>query len=188
MKADPFGAITVRANMHPGYQHPDATAPSGPVDPAISLLSLQTVDGKPLALLANYSMHYFGAEPVLADYCGLFSAALEERAGGGSSLVAMMSQGTSGDQMWMDYGRPKTGPTMQAYADQVADVAWRAWQKIQYHPAPDLKMPETRLTLRRRVPDAGRLAWAREMMAKMAGAKPSTPLPHRAGFSYLTHP
>ena len=28
---DPFGQKTVRANMHPGYQNPDAIGPSGPV-------------------------------------------------------------------------------------------------------------------------------------------------------------
>ena len=32
MLDDPFGDRTVRANMHPGYENPDAIAPSGPVD------------------------------------------------------------------------------------------------------------------------------------------------------------
>ena len=61
MLADPFGQRTVRANMHPGYQNPDTVGPAGPVDPELSVLSVQTVDGRPIALLANYSMHYFGA-------------------------------------------------------------------------------------------------------------------------------
>jgi hypothetical protein len=56
MKTDPFGGRTVRANMHPGYENPDAIAPSGPVNPAIWMRSLQSADGKPLALLLNYSM------------------------------------------------------------------------------------------------------------------------------------
>src|SRR5205814_10601702 len=67
---DPFGQRTVRANMHPGYLNPDVIAPSGPVDPGLTVLSLQTAEGKPLAVLANYSMHYFGASPVSADYYG----------------------------------------------------------------------------------------------------------------------
>ena len=33
MLEDPFGARTVRANMHPGYQNPNAIGPSGPVTP-----------------------------------------------------------------------------------------------------------------------------------------------------------
>jgi hypothetical protein len=39
---DPFGDPTVRANMHPGFQNPDAIAPSGPSDPDISIVSLQS--------------------------------------------------------------------------------------------------------------------------------------------------
>jgi hypothetical protein len=100
MRADPFGAITVRANMHPGYENPDAIAPSGPVDPGISLLSIQSEQGKPLALLVNYANHYFGSPFVSSDYYGLFAANIAQRIGSGSGpFVAMMSQGTSGDQM-----------------------------------------------------------------------------------------
>src|SRR5439155_4616902 len=58
MLTDPFGDRTVRANMHPGHQSPDAIGPSGPVDAGLSILSVQSPDGRPIALLANYSMHY----------------------------------------------------------------------------------------------------------------------------------
>ena len=54
--------------MHPGHQSPDVIGPSGPADPGLSLLSVQTADGRPLALLANYSMHYVGSPAVSADY------------------------------------------------------------------------------------------------------------------------
>ena len=78
---DPFGQRTVRANMHPGYQNPDAIAPAGPVDPALTVLSVQSRAGRPIAVLANYSMHYYGAAPVSADYYGRFAAALARRIG-----------------------------------------------------------------------------------------------------------
>jgi hypothetical protein len=68
VRNDPFANPTVRANMHPGYQHPDFVGPSGPVDPALSLLAVQTPDGRPVAVLCNYSMHYFGSTPVSSDY------------------------------------------------------------------------------------------------------------------------
>jgi hypothetical protein len=111
IRTDSFGGVTVRANMHSGYENPDAIAPSGPVDPGISLLSIQSAEGKPLALLANYSMHYFGSPFVSSDYYGLFAGNIAERIATGSAnepFVAMMSQGTSGDQMWMNYGKPKS--------------------------------------------------------------------------------
>ena len=78
MLDDPFGQRNVRANMHPGYQNPDAIAPAGPVDPALTVLSVQSRNGRPIAVLANYSMHYYGAEPVSADYFGRFAAAAGE--------------------------------------------------------------------------------------------------------------
>jgi hypothetical protein len=169
MKTDPFGGLTVRANMHPGYENPDAIAPSGPVDPSIAMLSLRSTEGKPIALLANYSMHYFGAPAVSSDYYGLFAAAMEKRIGGG---MAIMSQGTSGDQMWMDYSRPKSDITLEAYAGEVAAVAFSAYQNIRYDTSPALAMAEAKITLRRRVPDSARLHWARDLLGQSGGTKP----------------
>src|SRR5262245_5497907 len=70
VRNDPFGNPTVRSNMHPGYLHPDFVGPSGPIDPWLTVLSVRTADDKPLAVLANFSMHYFGSTPVSADYFG----------------------------------------------------------------------------------------------------------------------
>ena len=120
MLDDPFGQRTVRANMHPGYQNPDVIAPAGPVDPGLTVLSVQSRSGRPIAVLANYSMHYYGAEPISADYFGRFATALAKRIGAQAvdpPFVGIMSQGTSGDQMWMDYGQPKKDPGLDAYAD-----------------------------------------------------------------------
>jgi hypothetical protein len=172
MLDDPFGQRTVRANMHPGYENPDAIAPAGPVDPGLTVLSVQSRTGRPIAVLANYSMHYFGAEPVSADYFGRFAAALANRIGAQAvdpPFVGIMSQGTSGDQMWMDYGQAKKDPGIDAYADAVAQFAQEAYQRIRYHDWVSLSMAETRLMLGRRVPDATRLAWAREIVGRMAG-------------------
>lgn len=160
---DPFGEKTVRANMHPGYLNPDVLAPAGPVDPALTVISVQAKDGKtPIATLSNYSMHYYGASPVSADYYGRFSQKLTKLIGGGDEFVAMMSQGTSGDQMWMDYGKTKTDPGLDAYADSVADVAFEAYQSIgNYTTEPPIAVMESDILLKRRTSDATRLAWAR---------------------------
>jgi hypothetical protein len=171
---DPFGERTVRANMHPGYENPDAITPSGPVDPALTVLSVQSRSGRPIAVLANYSMHYYGAQPVSADYYGRFTAALARRIGadresGPSTppFVAIMSQGTSGDQMWMNYGKPKKDPGLDVYADAVAATAERAYRSIAYLDHAPLTMAETTLVLGRRLPDESRLAWARGVIATM---------------------
>ena len=180
MLEDPFGQRSVRANMHPGYENPDALAPAGPVDPGLTVLSVQSKQGRPIALLANYSMHYFGADPVSADYFGRFAIALAKRNGardGDRPFVGIMSQGTSGDQMWMDYGRPRRDPGIVAYADAVAQVVQRAYQSIAYQDSVSLAMAETKIVLDRRVPDAARLAWAREVVSRMAGRELPNTLP-----------
>ena len=167
---DPFGQKTVRANMHPGYQNADAIAPAGPVDPGLTLLSIQSRSGRPIGVLANYSMHYYGAEPVSADYFGRFATAFAKRInadGVDPPFVGIMSQGTSGDQMWMDYGQPKKDPGLDAFAADVAQIAHQAYQVIAYHDWVPLAMTETKLVLSRRVPDASRLAWAKTVVGRM---------------------
>jgi hypothetical protein len=180
MLDDPFGQRNVRANMHPGYQNPDAIAPAGPVDPALTVLSVQSRSGRPIALLANYSMHYYGAEPVSADYFGRFAVALAKRIGAQAvdpPFVAMMSQGTSGDQMWMDYGQSKKEPGLDPYADAVARFAQQAYQSITYRDWVSLAMAETKLVVARRVPDERRLAWAKGIVARMGNRDIPNSLP-----------
>lgn len=176
MVTDPFGQVSARANMHPGHLSPDVVGPAGPVDPELSVLSVQSADGRPIAVLANYSMHYFGAEAVSADYFGRFSATFAGLVGGGPDLVAMMSQGTSGDQHWMDYGAARPEITMESYADQVARVAETAYRSIAYRSDASLAMAESTLALGRRVPDEDRLEWARPIVAAM-GDRPPRDLP-----------
>jgi len=81
IRQDVFGQPTVRANMHPGYQNPDFIGPAGPADSELSLVSVQSRQGRPLAILANYSMHYFGSSQVSADYFGRFAERFTELIG-----------------------------------------------------------------------------------------------------------
>lgn len=172
---DPFGNRTVRANMHPGHKNPDVIAPAGPVDPGLSVLSVQATDGRPIAVLANYSMHYFGTQPVSADYYGRFATTLAQKLGAEKvdpPFVAMMSQGTSGDQQWMDYAQAKSSITIGEYADAVADVAFAACKSVAFREQASLAMAEAKLTLGRRVPDEKRLAWAKPIVDKLGDIPP----------------
>ena len=176
MVVDPFGQATGRANMHPGHLSPEIVGPSGPVDPGLSVISVRTPDGRPLAVLANYSQHYFGAAPVSADYYGLFCkhvARLLGQAGDGNgSFVCAISQGTSGDLMWMDYGSPKKAITAENYAEAVAEYAVRALKQVRYHDSAPLAMVEQKLQLNYRVPDEKRLEWARPIAARIENDLP----------------
>ncbi len=166
---DPFGDATGRANMHPGYLSKDVVGPSGPVDPQLSVISIRTLDDKPLAVLANYSQHYFGQSPISADYFGIFNTIIEERLGGG---ICALSQGTSGDLMWMDYGAEKKSISIEHYAAGVADYAMKALDKVKHVTQAPLGMIEKTLELKYRVPDEKRLAWARLIAAKIENDLP----------------
>ena len=177
MLTDPFGEKTVRNNMHPGYQNPDVIAPSGPVDPDLSVLSVQTAEGRPLALLANYSMHYFGAGAVSADYFGVFCRQVEEGVRArdpDAPFVAILTQGTSGDQHWMDYGRPKRSVGIEDYARSLVTIAEAAARGIEHRLSVPLAMAEAKLRLRRRVAGEERLKWARGIAEGMNGRLPKS--------------
>jgi hypothetical protein len=175
MLTDPFGNRSVRANMHPGYQNPDAICPSGPSDPDITVLAFQSLDGRPLAVLANYSMHYYDSPLLSADYYGRFAArvaALMAPAPADRGFVAIMSQGTSGDQMWMDYGKAANPPGLDAYAEAIAAKVVQACQRIKYRQLTPLRMREAALTLRFRIPSPERLAWAEKLVGELKGRPP----------------
>ncbi|MBI4909758.1 MAG: hypothetical protein HY820_39435 [Acidobacteria bacterium] len=174
MLTDPFGFVTARANMHPGYQNPNVISPSGPVDPGLSVLGVQTAEGKPLALLANYSQHYYGTAPVSADYFGVFSDRLTALVGGDEEFVGILSQGTSGDQMWMDYSKEKKDAPVEEYVEGLAQSGLRAWERIQWRESVSLAMEEQAVRFRRRLADGTRMEWARKLVAEMDGRKPKS--------------
>jgi len=172
---DPFGNKTVRANMHAGRNWDDVTGEAGPEDPDLSLISIQARDGRPLAVLGNFSMHYFGDKDISADYFGLFSEGLKQRlapepVSGRPAFVGIMSHGCSGDIYRVDYkvpekDRPK--PTIDEYTNSLLDIAMAAYKGIRYRDDADIAMAERRMTLNYRVPDRQRLEWAQRIVAEM---------------------
>jgi len=167
---DPFGNMTVRANMHAGRKWEDVTGEASPEDPDLALISVQTREGRPIAVLGNFSMHYFGDKDISADYFGLFSEGLKQRIAPDSTFVGIMSHGCSGDIYRVDYkvpekDRPK--PTIDEYTNGLLDIAMTAYQGIRYRDDADLAMDERRMTLNYRVPDKQRLEWAQRIVTEM---------------------
>ncbi len=179
---DPFGNPTVRANMHAGRNWDDVTGEAGPEDPDLSLISIQSRDGRPIAVLGNFSMHYFGDKDISADYFGLFSEGLRQRiapatADGKADFVGIMSHGCSGDIYRVDYkvpekDRPK--PTIDEYTSGLLDIAMNAYKGIHYRDDADLAMAERRMTLAYRVPDKQRLEWSQRVVKEMGDRLPKT--------------
>jgi hypothetical protein len=175
IEKDPFGNPTVRANMHAGIKWENVTGEAGPKDPELSLISIRTRSGKPLGVLANFSMHYFSDTEISADYFGLFSEGLARQVRGlnaeAQEFVAAMSHGCSGDIWRRDYTNPEAwNPklTIEEYADGLIQLAAKALKGIQYARPDSIAMQETRLPMAYRVPDAQRLEWA-ERIVKETG-------------------
>lgn len=100
-KVNPYG-VKDAVVMNPGIGNPDLDEPAGPIDPQVSFLSVQSKDGRPIALLANYSLHYVGGVPkghISADYFGVFADRIQELFKADRQhppFVGMLTNGTSG--------------------------------------------------------------------------------------------
>ncbi len=196
---DPFGNATVRANMHSAANPDDAIGPSGPEDPELSIIAFETLEGQPIAALANFSMHYFSDSPISADYYGLFCDGLEKymsgastnsaatddsgtnatnepKSGGQPIPVAVMSHGCSGDIWKKDYLKlaPEAEGTIEEYAQGLLAIATEVYQGIETKADADLAMQQAVLPMRYRTPDAQRLQWSQQIVAELGDRLPQT--------------
>lgn len=172
---NPLGGNDV-AYMNPGVANPDLLEPAGPTDPEVSYLSVQAIDGRPLALLANYSLHYVGGVPngeISADYFGMFADKMQEllcadRQNPG--FVAMMSNGTSGDINNINFRGPtvKHPPygKMKVVADDVAEAVMRDYNDISYQDWVPLSAKQATLNLKVRRPSPELAKFVREVKAR----------------------
>jgi hypothetical protein len=172
MPLNPFGRLD-KVKMNPGTSPDVIDHPAGPTDPDITIISLQDAKRKPLALFANYSLHYVGGAPggqMSADYFGEFARVMPSRVRGDDTFVAMMSNGTSGDINNIPFGtiRPPREPFEQIrlVAAKAADTAWFAHQKITQH-SKDIRlgMVQREITLKYRRPSAQDIAEAKAILA-----------------------
>jgi len=175
-RTSPFtGHTDDQCQMNPGYQNPNAVKRMGPVDDAVSVLSVQTPDGRPLALLANYSTHYAGAPALSADYFAVFAGKIAEKIGAKAGFVAMMSNGTSGDANCCDFDNPRRKFDRFTVGEDTAAAAHRAYQKIEYRDWVPLAMEERLLTLKVRMPSKKEVAEAKAYIeANCKDRKPKT--------------
>lgn len=171
MPPNPFGQLDI-VKMNPGTSSDVLDRPAGPTDPDITILSVQDDRRRPLAVYANYSLHYVGGTPrgqMSADYFGEFARLLPSRLRGDENFVAMMSNGTSGDINNIPFlvDRPPREPFEQIriVAQKAADTAWLAHRKIEQHRSDvRLGMRERVITLQYRRPTEEQVAAARKVL------------------------
>jgi hypothetical protein len=182
--ADPFGRTNDRVRMNPPPGSPDLIEPAGPTDPDVSVVSVRAADGRPLALLANYSLHYVGDTGpghVSADYFGAFADRVQQLLKADRldpPFVAMMSNGTSGDINNINFRTP-AGPKppytkIRAVADELAQEAVRVAGEISYRDDLTLDAKAEDLALGVRLPGAEDVSRAEAIVARAKGPELKT--------------
>lgn len=169
-----LGQADQKAKMNWDSPHADDLEPAGPVDPEVSVLSVRHADGRPLALLANYSLHYVGdvgPGHISADYFGVFAERMAEMLNARKvdpPFVGMMSNGTSGDVNNNDFRakRPPAPPytRIRLVAEDVAQEAYRVQAKIKHQREVKLSAAYTELKLATRRPSAELIAQSKELL------------------------
>lgn len=123
--------------MNPPVASPELVRPAGPTDPEVALLVAKSLDGAPIAAIANFSLHYVGGagNVISADYFGAFGEALQRLAG--DDFVAIMANGCCGDTNNIDRtqapsGAPPAYP--DANVDRVGNIlaaeCWKRWAQL----------------------------------------------------------
>jgi hypothetical protein len=185
---NPFGETTDQVRMNPPRGRGLLERPAGPTDPQVSFVSVRARGGRPIALLANYSLHYVGGVPaggVSADYFGEFARQIARRIVPAEDerqrpFVGIMSNGTSGDINNINFRDPqprkKPFEQIRYVASSVADEVFKVYQKTKHRESITLAMAQREHTLDIRQPTEKQLARARQFLAEPDESK----LPPRA--------
>jgi hypothetical protein len=173
---NPFGGND-QVKMNPPIASPDLLEPADATDPELSFLAVQTTAGKPLALLANYSLHYVGGVgggDLSADYFGAFADRIQLLMGADRQdppFVGIMSNGTSGDINNNNFRVPNTRlkepyAQIRKVADEAANEILRVINSgLQWHDDVPLRVATRELTVATRKPTAEEVAQAKAVVA-----------------------
>ena len=177
---NPFGEYD-KVVFNPG-RSPNLLEPASQPDPEVSFISVQSTDGRPIALLANYSLHYVGRglpNDISADYFAVFADRIQELLKADRQeppFVGIMSNGTSGEVTSTNQAVPdirrEPYEKMRLVAEDVAREVFRAHNAVEFHSWVPLKAAEEELTLQVRKAPPEMLARARELIARPDTVKP----------------
>ena len=171
---NPLGGASDQVRTNPGVSNPNLVQPAGPTDPQVWFISVQATDGRPIALYANYSLHYVGgagAGHISADYYGAFADRIQELLGADRldpPFVGAMSNGTSGDINNINFrgGQPKQPPygQIRIVANDVAQEVARVCKTLSYRDWVPLAVAQKEITLSLRLPPKDEADRARDVM------------------------
>lgn len=174
---NPFGGFD-KVRMNPSSD--DVIDPAGPTDPEIIFISAQALNGRPIALLANYSMHYVGGVPlsdISADYYGAFSEKIGRLIGAreeGPPFVGMLSNGSSGDINNNNFRKKQVSlppyEKIERVSNIIAGEVCRVYQTVQHQDWVPLDARYEEATIGSRKPTPEMIVRARELLQRPAGS------------------
>ncbi len=181
MPKNPWGRTDDKVKMNPGSENPNIVKPAGPIDPDLPLLAVKDLDGDPIAVIGNYTLHYVGGgnnNEVSADYFGVWTDIIEREWGSSTPMtkppcVAMLTNGCSGDINNIDPNHRLKQPypyhQMYKVARIAANEALLALQDIEYHKWVPLAMRVAPLEFGVRKPSAQEVQEAKEILEQTEG-------------------
>jgi len=175
MPTNPFGETSELVKMNPPGGSPNLVEPAGPIDPEICYIAVREPEGKPIGLVAAYSLHYVGGPgglSISADYFGVFAtemARLLDAEHQDPPYVAAMANGTSGDINNNDFRnpRPRKGPFEQTryVAGDVAAKVHASMKELKYRRDLTLDARYREAPIEWRRPTTEQEAWAKMIKA-----------------------
>lgn len=170
---NPFGGQD-RAVMNPSsLLRPRLAGPAGPTNPEVYCLSVQAVDGRQIALMANYWLHYVGGvnkEDLSADYFGEFCRRVEAEMK--APCVGILANGPCGDVNNNDYSGKTPTVKREPYekiklvAGDLAQEVLRVNKALKHQDWVPLSAVASDLELTVRRPTSEMIAWAEGVLAK----------------------
>ena len=174
IEPNPFGQID-QVRMNPPAASDALIEPAGPTDPEVVVLAVTTPRNQPLAVWANYSLHYVGGVgpgDISADYFGFFAERLRGMLRADDHdprFVAMMTNGTRGDVNNIDFRSRRVSrepyDKIRSTAHRLADEALRVVREMTFHEHASIDFRERRLTIGRRLPRPDEVRRAEAILA-----------------------
>ena len=181
---NPFGGMD-RAVMNPPAAIAHMLAkPAGPTNPEVYCLSVQAVDGRQIALMANYWLHYVSGVTrgdLSADYFGEFSRRIEQSLG--APCVGILANGPCGDVKSTPDAPNVKRPSYEkisVVADALAQEVLRVHRTLTHRDWVPLKAAASDLELALRRPTPEMVQRAQAVLAKSPDIKSG----HRLALPY----
>ena len=188
---NPYGEYD-KVQFNPGRANRNKLCPESEPDPEVSFISVRSKDERPIALLANYSLHYVGGVPrdhISADYFAVFADRIQELLNADRQhppFVGIMSNGTSGNVNNINYAaeaeRHAPYEKIRIVADDVAREVLRVEGGIKYSEWVPLDAFSDELTLKVRKPDKKLIERSKAVLNRSDDVEPI----HRLEKSFAT--